>query len=138
MAYPDTPTEMPGKRTARDEGRIKRAVAGAEERAANNLRVIDNARQKGTAITREALANGTPPEKIGDIKGSWPAWAVEGRDPTQGVRPPIEGEARMAFARQRAGLPLNRRDEYVLDRYPDGGPWQKEWEEVCARDAQRR
>lgn len=98
------------------------------DRVANTLGAIARLRADGVATTRECLAFG---KNHLEVKGSWPLHALENRSPSTSIRPPIEGEARMAFARQNAGLPLTERDIYVLERYPDGGPWQSDWEEAA-------
>lgn len=116
---------MPSRPTPRDTGRINRAVAGAEDRAIQGLKAIEKSRVKGRAITAVCISTN---KDIGDAKDSWPLHAYENRPITITRDVPIEGQARMAYARQRAGLRLSDADRAALDRYPDGGPWQHDFE----------
>jgi hypothetical protein len=121
------------KKSPRDEGRIRRAVQGADERAALNLRVIGNARDKGMQVTRDALASGLIPGGKKWPGDAWPVHSLEKRSPSVSIEPPEEGRARLAYNRNEAGVPLSPDDWAMLEKYPDGGPWQQEWEEACAR-----
>lgn len=120
-----------GKATPRDEGRIRRSIAGAEDRAAVKLEAIAHLRDIGTPITREALANGLLPGAKKWPTDAWPLHSIENRSPSVSIEPPEEGRARLAYARHLAGVPLSPDDWAMLEKYPDGGPWQREWEEAC-------
>lgn len=116
------------KLTPRDEGRVRRAVQGAGERAASKLRSIAAAREKAIQQDRDDPLK----PKEGVPQHRWPLHSIHNTAPGQDLPPPLENHVTVARARQAAGLPLTPYDVRALERHPDPTPYERAMRKAAA------
>jgi hypothetical protein len=100
--------------TPRDEGRVRRAVAGSGDRAQRKLEAI--AKERAKAIHLDDTEPLAPKDGVPQYR--WPLHARHGTHPGTDTRPPLENHVTVARAREVAGLSLNEYDRRALAAHP--------------------